>query len=39
MSETMYYVYSKKSGHLITKTTDVEVLKLYIPELVEVVIK
>ncbi len=33
----MYYIYSKKHGHLITKTSDVAVLKEYLPDLVEVV--
>jgi hypothetical protein len=38
MTEVMYYVYSKKSGYLITKTTNLKDLEAYLPELVEVVI-
>ena len=32
----MYYIYSKKTGRLIHKTTDKEQLKQYLPELVDV---
>ncbi len=38
MTEIMYYVYSKKSGYLITKTTNLKDLEKYLPELVEVVV-
>jgi len=34
----VYYVYSKKSGRLITKTNKVEVLNEYLPSLVDIVI-
>lgn len=32
----MYYVYSKKTGRLLCKTTNKEDLKPYLPELVDV---
>lgn len=32
----MYYVYSKKSGRLLLKTTNKDLLKEYLPELVDV---
>ena len=32
----MYYVYSKKSGRLLLKTTDKQDLNQYLPELVDV---
>jgi hypothetical protein len=32
----MYYVYSKKSGRLLLKTTNKEDLKQYLPSLVDV---
>jgi hypothetical protein len=32
----MYYVYSKKSGRLLYKTTKKEELKWYVPSLVDV---
>jgi hypothetical protein len=32
----MYYVYSKRSGRLLMKTTDKEVLNKYLPHLVDV---
>ena len=32
----MYYVYSKRSGRLLLKTTKVDDLKQYMPELVDV---
>lgn len=39
MTEVMYYVYSKKSGYLITKTTNLKDIEKYSSELVEVVLK
>jgi len=38
MTEIMYYVYSKSTGYLITKTTNLKDLEKYLPELVEVVV-
>jgi len=32
----MYYVYSKKSGRLLLKTTNPQDLKQYLPSLVDV---
>jgi hypothetical protein len=32
----MYYVYSKKSGRLLLKTKSIDLLKCYVPELVDV---
>lgn len=32
----MYYIYSKKSGRLLLKTTNKEELKQYLPDLVDV---
>jgi hypothetical protein len=32
----MYYVYSKKSGRLLLKTTNKGELEVYLPELVDV---
>jgi hypothetical protein len=34
--EKMFYVYSKRSGQLLLKTTNVEDLQVYIPSLVEI---
>lgn len=33
----MYYIYNRKTGNLISKTNNLEDLKKYLPELVEVV--
>lgn len=38
MTEVMYYVYSKVTGHLITKTTNLKDLEKFLPDLVQVVV-
>lgn len=38
MNETMYYVYSKKDGRLLAKTTHLADIDVFLPELVEIVI-
>lgn len=38
MSETMYYVYLKKDGRLLAKTTHIEDIDVFLPELVDIVV-